>query len=127
VSDLNRDGSILLSHELFTNDVLYLEAALDMRPVPADLLPLVPLFCRSLTQASRGGGGRGFESGRRGRRLGCQPGFGGGRLWPDEAPPRRRRPFKASTTACLPLSSLPCASGSLNSLLPSDNRSPRLP
>ena len=27
-----------------------LQAALDLRPVPARLLPLVPLFCRSLTQ-----------------------------------------------------------------------------
>ncbi|GBF88872.1 presequence protease [Raphidocelis subcapitata] len=41
VSELNPQGSLLLGHELFTNDVLYLEAALDMRPVPADLLPLM--------------------------------------------------------------------------------------
>lgn len=40
----------LLSHELFTNDVLYLDALLPMRAIPAKLLPLVPLFCRSLTQ-----------------------------------------------------------------------------
>eukprot|EP00884_Botryococcus_braunii_P006457 jgi/Botrbrau1/15812/Bobra.40_1s0001.1 len=39
-----------LSHELFTNDILYLEAALSLRPVPSRLIPLVPLFCRSLTQ-----------------------------------------------------------------------------
>ncbi|KAG2493609.1 hypothetical protein HYH03_008126 [Edaphochlamys debaryana] len=44
------DGATLLTHDLFTNDVLYLEAAFDMRPVPSRLLPLVPLFCRSLTQ-----------------------------------------------------------------------------
>lgn len=43
-------GTTVLTHDLFTNDVLYLEAALDMRVVPARLLPLVPLFCRSLTQ-----------------------------------------------------------------------------
>lgn len=43
-------GAKILSHDLFTNDVLYLEAALDMRGVPAQLLPLLPLFCRSLTQ-----------------------------------------------------------------------------
>jgi hypothetical protein len=43
-------GSKLLAHELFTNDVLYAEAALDMSGMPAHLLPLVPLFCRSLTQ-----------------------------------------------------------------------------
>ncbi|GIL59935.1 hypothetical protein Vafri_14588 [Volvox africanus] len=44
------DGATLLAHDLFTNDVLYLEAAFDMRSVPARLLPLVPLFCLSLTQ-----------------------------------------------------------------------------
>lgn len=49
VSDLS-GGSKLLAHELFTNDVLYAEAALDMSGMPAQLLPLVPLFCRSLTQ-----------------------------------------------------------------------------
>jgi len=42
-------GAKLLSHDLFTNNVLYAEVALDMRGVPAHLLPLVPLFCRSLT------------------------------------------------------------------------------
>eukprot|EP00887_Chlorella_sp_A99_P003900 scaffold11.g3900.t1 len=42
-------GATLLSHDLFTNDILYLDAALDMRSLPADLLPLVPLFCRCLT------------------------------------------------------------------------------
>jgi len=43
-------GATLLAHELFTNDVLYLEAALDLKGVPQPLLSLVPLFCRSLTQ-----------------------------------------------------------------------------
>ncbi|KAL0031729.1 hypothetical protein WJX79_003426 [Trebouxia sp. C0005] len=43
-------GATLLNHDLFTNDILYMEVALDMRPLPADLLPLMPLFCRSLTQ-----------------------------------------------------------------------------
>lgn len=43
-------GATLLTHDLFTNNVLYLEAALDMRAVPTNLLPLMPLFCRSLTQ-----------------------------------------------------------------------------
>lgn len=36
----------MLSHDLFTNDVLYAEVALNLRPVPTHLLPLVPLFCR---------------------------------------------------------------------------------
>ncbi|KAI3432231.1 hypothetical protein D9Q98_003793 [Chlorella vulgaris] len=39
----------LLTHNLFTNDVLYLDVALDLKTVPANLLPLVPLFCRCLT------------------------------------------------------------------------------
>jgi Zn-dependent M16 (insulinase) family peptidase len=43
-------GATILSHDLFTNDVLYLDVALDMRPLPRNLLPLVPLFCRCLTQ-----------------------------------------------------------------------------
>jgi hypothetical protein len=42
-------GATVLSHELFTNDVLYAEALLDLQAVPSRLLPLVPLFCRSLT------------------------------------------------------------------------------
>ena len=47
-------GVSVLRHELFTNDVLYLEAALDLRPVPPSLLHLVPLFCRYVRRASVG-------------------------------------------------------------------------
>ncbi len=36
----------LLTHDLFTNNVLYAEVAMPMRGLPARLLPLVPLFCR---------------------------------------------------------------------------------
>ena len=36
----------LLTHDLFTNNVLYAEVAMPMRGLPAGLLPLVPLFCR---------------------------------------------------------------------------------
>lgn len=50
VTPLAGGAATLLTHELFTNDVLYAEVGLDMRRVPAELLPLVPLFCRSLTQ-----------------------------------------------------------------------------
>lgn len=39
-------GVTLLTHDLFTNDVLYLDVALDLRPVPTELLPLLPLFSR---------------------------------------------------------------------------------
>lgn len=41
-------GVKLLTHDLFTNDVLYLDFALDLRPVPAELLPLLPLFSRCM-------------------------------------------------------------------------------
>lgn len=40
------NDATLLHHDLFTNNVVYVEAALNLRTVPADLLPLVPLFCR---------------------------------------------------------------------------------
>ena len=43
-------GITTLSHDLFTNDVIYMDIAFDMRSIPKDLLHLVPLFCRSLTQ-----------------------------------------------------------------------------
>ena len=46
----NADGVTTLSHELFTNDIVYMDLALDLSVVPLNLLPLVPLFCRSLTQ-----------------------------------------------------------------------------
>ena len=42
-------GATVLTHDLFTNDVLYAEALLDLHTVPVRLLPLVPLFCRALT------------------------------------------------------------------------------
>lgn len=39
-------GATLLTHDLFTNNVLYAETALPLGRVPARLLPLLPLFCR---------------------------------------------------------------------------------
>eukprot|EP00238_Polyblepharides_amylifera_P009616 CAMPEP_0196574836 /NCGR_PEP_ID=MMETSP1081-20130531/4451_1 /TAXON_ID=36882 /ORGANISM="Pyramimonas amylifera, Strain CCMP720" /LENGTH=1082 /DNA_ID=CAMNT_0041892963 /DNA_START=123 /DNA_END=3371 /DNA_ORIENTATION=+ len=44
-----KDGATVLRHDLFTNNVLYAEAAFDMKSIPSSLLPLVPLFCRCLT------------------------------------------------------------------------------
>ncbi|KAK9864580.1 hypothetical protein WJX84_000690 [Apatococcus fuscideae] len=50
-TDISEQQNVtMLQHELFTNDVLYMETALDMRTLPPNLLPLIPLFCRSLTQ-----------------------------------------------------------------------------
>ncbi|CAM6087081.1 unnamed protein product [Calypogeia fissa] len=48
VGELN--GTTVLRHDLFTNDVLYSEVAFDMSSVKAELLPLVPLFCQSLLE-----------------------------------------------------------------------------
>ena len=44
------NGANLLAHDLFTNDILYLDVALDLSPVSSQVLPLLPLFCRCLTQ-----------------------------------------------------------------------------
>ncbi len=46
-TDMSQQQNVtMLQHELFTNDVLYMETALDMRTLPPNLLPLIPLFCR---------------------------------------------------------------------------------
>ncbi len=42
--------STLLHHDLFTNGVVYLDVGFDLHSLPAELLPLVKLFGRSLTQ-----------------------------------------------------------------------------
>ena len=48
ITDL--DGVTTLRHDLFTNEILYMNTAMDMRSVPESLLPLVPLFCRCLME-----------------------------------------------------------------------------
>ncbi|CAL1389449.1 unnamed protein product [Linum trigynum] len=48
VGEIN--GSKVLQHDLFTNDVLYAEVVFDMRSLKQELLPLVPLFCQSLLE-----------------------------------------------------------------------------
>jgi hypothetical protein len=47
--DTEQDATVL-SHDLFTNEILYTEVLLDLRTVPTRLLPLVPLFCRCLQE-----------------------------------------------------------------------------
>lgn len=48
-SDVGSIGSTeLLTHDLFTNDIIYAEHLLDMKTIPEDLLPLVPLWTRAL-------------------------------------------------------------------------------
>ncbi len=43
-------GRPVLYHDLFTNGIVYLDLAMDMHVVPADLLPYVPLFAACLTE-----------------------------------------------------------------------------
>ena len=45
-------GATLLTHDLFTNNVLYADVALPLTRVPSRLLPLLPLFCRCVLSAS---------------------------------------------------------------------------
>jgi len=44
-----------LYHDLFTNGVVYLDLALDLRRLPADLVPYVDLFGRALLETGAGG------------------------------------------------------------------------
>jgi presequence protease len=44
----------VLYHDLATNGVLYLDLALDLHVLPADLLPYVPLFARALLETGAG-------------------------------------------------------------------------
>jgi Zn-dependent M16 (insulinase) family peptidase len=43
-------GELLLFHDLDTSGVVYVELLLPLGPVPASLLPLLPLFARALTE-----------------------------------------------------------------------------
>lgn len=43
-------GVPLLRHPLFTNGIVYLDLAFDLRALPPQLLPYVPLFARALTE-----------------------------------------------------------------------------
>jgi len=43
-------GVPLLRHSLFTNGIVYLDLAFDLRALPPHLLPYVPLFARALTE-----------------------------------------------------------------------------
>ncbi len=43
-------GAPLLFHDLFTNGIVYLDLAFDLRALPTALLPFAPLFARALTE-----------------------------------------------------------------------------
>ncbi|GGF46210.1 peptidase M16 [Youhaiella tibetensis] len=62
LADLPREGKVIpteeervadtrvLTHDLATNGILYLDLAFDMSVLPADLLPYMPIFSRALLQ-----------------------------------------------------------------------------
>ncbi|MEI7772940.1 MAG: peptidase M16, partial [Chloroflexales bacterium] len=43
-------GATVLHHDLFTNGIVYLSLAFDLKALPVELLPYVPLFGRALTE-----------------------------------------------------------------------------
>ena len=43
-------GAPILYHDLFTNGIMYVDLSFDLRPVPQDLLPYLPLFGRALLE-----------------------------------------------------------------------------
>ena len=43
-------GAPCLHHDLFTNDILYLDMAFDLHGLPEDLLPYMSLFAEALTE-----------------------------------------------------------------------------
>lgn len=47
---IERDGVKLLYHDLFTNGIVYLALAFDMRVLPQDLVPLMSIFGTALMQ-----------------------------------------------------------------------------
>lgn len=42
------EGAKIITHDIFTNDIVYAEILLPLRGVPKDLIPLVPLFSRCI-------------------------------------------------------------------------------
>ena len=46
----DHDGARILSHDLFTNGILYLDLGLDLHALPQELLPYAALFGRALLQ-----------------------------------------------------------------------------
>ena len=44
------EGAVTLYHDLFTNGIIYLDVSFDLRSVPQELLPYLPLFGRALLE-----------------------------------------------------------------------------
>ena len=50
IETLSLDGSRVFYHDLFTNGIVYLDAGMNLRGVPQELLPYVSLFGRALVE-----------------------------------------------------------------------------
>ena len=54
VKEETHDGVIVLSHDLFTNDIAYLHLAFDISHIPDELQPYLPLLCKLMTGLGAG-------------------------------------------------------------------------
>lgn len=54
VKEVTRDGVVVLSHDLFTNDIAYLHLAFDISHIPDELQPYLPLLCNMMTGLGAG-------------------------------------------------------------------------
>ncbi|HPX56376.1 MAG TPA: insulinase family protein [Syntrophales bacterium] len=54
VESESRRGVTVLSHDLFTNDIAYLQLAFDVAHVPDELQPYLPLLCKLMTGLGAG-------------------------------------------------------------------------
>jgi presequence protease len=50
IARLDRQGALVLFHDLFTNGIVYLELGFDLHTLPERYLPYVPLFGRALVE-----------------------------------------------------------------------------
>jgi hypothetical protein len=50
ITVLEKNGTKILYHDLFTNGIIYLEVGFDLHGLPQELLPYLPLFSRALTE-----------------------------------------------------------------------------
>ncbi|SPD71848.1 Peptidase M16 inactive domain protein [uncultured Desulfobacterium sp.] len=50
IAHLDRQGALVMFHDLFTNGIVYLETGFDLHMLPEKYLPYVPLFGRALVE-----------------------------------------------------------------------------
>jgi Zn-dependent M16 (insulinase) family peptidase len=103
-----RDTRVLY-HDLFTNGVVYLDIGFDLHTLPADLIPLVPLFSRALMET--GAGNDDFV--RLSQRIGRATGGIRPQRWTSTVPTAER----CTAWLCLRAKALPDQAGELMAIL----------